>query len=109
MRALAIDQGIPASQIILEQEASNTRENVTNVNAIARDRRWTRILLVSSPYHMRRALLVWHKVAPDLVVVPTPPEQTQFYEHTQGASLEQIRGILWEYLATFAYWRRGWL
>ena len=22
---------------------------------------------------------------------------------------EQIRGILWEYLATFAYWRRGWL
>ena len=45
----------------------------------------------------------------DVEVIPTPPENTQFYEHTQGASLEQIRGILWEYLATFAYWRRGWL
>ena len=62
-------------------EPRNTHENVTNVNRIARDQRWTRILLVSSPYHMRRALLVWRKVAPDLVVVPTPPEQTQFYEH----------------------------
>ena len=80
-----------------------------NVDRIARDRRWTRLLLVSSPYHMRRALMVWRKVAPDLAVVPTPPEKTQFYEHSQGASLEQIRGIIWEYLATFVYWRRGWV
>jgi hypothetical protein len=58
---------------------------------------------------MRRALLVWRKVAPDVVVVPTPPRSTQFYEHTRGASLEQIRGIIWEYLAMFEYWRRGWI
>ncbi|MEP7309736.1 MAG: ElyC/SanA/YdcF family protein [Acidobacteriota bacterium] len=109
MRALAIDQGIPAGQIVLEEHATNTHENVTYVSHILHDRKWMRILLVSSPYHMRRALLVWRKVAPDVDVVPTPPEKTQFYEHTQGASLEQIRGILWEYLATFSYWRRGWL
>jgi len=109
MRALAIDQGIPAGQIVLEEHAANTHENVTYVSRILHDHKWKRILLVSSPYHMRRALLVWRKVAPDVEVVPTPPEKTQFYEHTQGASLEQIRGIIWEYLATFSYWRRGWL
>ena len=27
----------------------------------------------------------------------------------RGATLQQIRGIVWEYVATFAYWRRGWL
>ena len=32
-----------------------------------------------------------------------------FYDHTRGATLEQVRGILQEYLAIFAYWRRGWL
>ena len=29
--------------------------------------------LVSSPYHMRRATLVWRKLAPDIVVMPSPP------------------------------------
>jgi uncharacterized SAM-binding protein YcdF (DUF218 family)/glycosyltransferase involved in cell wall biosynthesis len=109
MRALAIDQGIPASHIVLEEHAKNTYENVTFVNRIIGEYHWRRILLVSSPYHMRRALLVWRKVAPDVVVVPTPPRSTQFYEHTRGASLEQIRGIVWEYAAMFEYWRRGWI
>jgi uncharacterized SAM-binding protein YcdF (DUF218 family)/glycosyltransferase involved in cell wall biosynthesis len=109
MRALAIDQGIPASHIVLEEHARNTYENVMFVNRILGERHWRRILLVSSPYHMRRALLVWRKVAPDVVVVPTPPPMTQFYEHTRGASLEQIRGIIWEYLAMLEYWSRGWI
>jgi len=109
MRALAIDQGVPASRILLEQRAANTYQNVTFVHAILREHRWNRVLLVSSPYHMRRALLVWRKVAPDITVVPSPPERTQFYEHTRGATLEQVRGILQEYVAIAAYWRRGWL
>lgn len=109
MRALAIDQGIPQSQIIVEDHAANTYQNVTFVEKILREHKWKRLLLVSSPYHMRRALLVWRKVAPDVTVIPTPPEQTQFYEHARGATLEQVRGILQEYLAIGAYWRRGWL
>jgi uncharacterized SAM-binding protein YcdF (DUF218 family) len=67
------------------------------------------VLLVSSPYHMERALLVWHKQAPEVEVIPTPAEQSQFYDHTRGASLEQLRGVVQEYVAIFAYWRRGWL
>jgi uncharacterized SAM-binding protein YcdF (DUF218 family)/glycosyltransferase involved in cell wall biosynthesis len=108
MRALAIAQGIPASAIVLEQRATNTYQNVAFVEAILRGRRWRTILLVSSPYHMRRALLVWRKVAPDVTVIPTPPSRSQFYDHTRGATLDQIRGIVQEYLAIAAYWRRGW-
>ena len=109
MRALAVDQGVPASAIALEERATNTYQNVTFVDAILRDHRWTRILLVSSPYHMRRALLVWRKQAPGITVIPTPATVSQFYDHTRGATLEQVRGIAQEYLAIFAYWRRGWL
>ena len=36
-------------------------ENVAFVDEILREHRWQRILLVSSPYHMRRALLVWQQ------------------------------------------------
>ncbi len=109
MRALAIDQGVPADRILLEEQATNTRENVTFTNNILRERQWKRILLVSSPYHMRRATMVWHQAAPDVTVIPTPPFSSQFYEHGVGASLEQVRGIIWEYAALVSYWWRGWL
>jgi uncharacterized SAM-binding protein YcdF (DUF218 family) len=109
MRAMAADLGVPAGAVILEQQAVNTHDNVQNTLQILRAHGWRRVLLVSSPYHMRRALLVWHHLAPDVIVVPTPPEQSQFYEHGRGASLEQMRAILQEYVAIPVYWRRGWL
>jgi uncharacterized SAM-binding protein YcdF (DUF218 family)/glycosyltransferase involved in cell wall biosynthesis len=109
MRALAVDQGVPASAILLERRAANTYQNVKFVDEILREHGWRRVLLVSSPYHMRRALLVWRKQAPEVTVLPTPVAQSQFYEHGRGASLEQVRGILQEYLAILGYWRRGWV
>jgi len=109
MRALAIDQGVPASAIAIEDRATNTYENVRFVDEILREHGWRRILLVSSPYHMRRAMLVWRKQAPQVSVVPTPSEQSQFYDHTRGATFEQLRGILQEYVAILGYWRRGWV
>jgi uncharacterized SAM-binding protein YcdF (DUF218 family)/glycosyltransferase involved in cell wall biosynthesis len=109
MRALAVDQRIPESAIVLEQRATNTYENVRFVNDILREHNWRTILLVSSPYHMRRALLVWRRQAPDVRVIATPPRETQFYAHGRGATLDQVRGILQEYVAIAAYWRRGWI
>ena len=87
----------------------NTYENVELTRRILDQRGWKRILLVSSPYHMRRALLTWNQVAPGITVVPAPVPQSQFYTHGWGASLEQIRGILREYAAIVAYWWRGWI
>lgn len=109
MRALAIDQGVPADRILLEEQATNTYENVTFTSRILREHQWKRILLVSSPYHMRRATMVWHQASPDVTVIPTPPVSSQFYDHGIGASLEQVRGIIWEYAAVVSYWWRGWL
>jgi uncharacterized SAM-binding protein YcdF (DUF218 family) len=79
------------------------------VNEILRREGWRRVLLVSSPYHMRRALLTWRAVAPDIEVFPSPVPESQFYAHERGASLSQIGGIVWEYAALGYYWYRGWL
>jgi len=108
MRDLAIAQGVPVGSIVLEERSTNTYQNVTFTNDILRDHKWTSILLVSSPYHMRRATMVWRKVAPEIAVTPTPPPKSQFYDHGRGASLEQVRGIIYEYLAIFGYWQKGW-
>ena len=109
MRDRAIAQGVPAASIALELRSTNTYQNVTFVDEILRDHKWRSILLVSSPYHMRRATMVWHKLAPDIAVTATPPPRSQFYDHARGATFEQVRGILYEYLAILGYWKNGWV
>jgi len=109
MKSLAVANGVPASAIVLETEATNTHDNVRLSARILDERRWRTILLVSSPYHMRRALLAWHRSAPDVLVTPAPVPESQFYAHARGASLDQIRGIVQEYAAIVLYWWRGWI
>lgn len=107
MKGIAIANGVPADAIILEKRPTNTIEYVTYTRDILAANGWRRIALVSSPYHMRRALMTWHKVAPDVDVAATPPQNSIFYTHRRGASLEQIRGLLQEYVGIVYYWWAG--
>ena len=109
MRDVAVANGIPADAIIVETSAGNTYEYVTLARQFIDERGWQRILLVSSPYHMRRALMTFRAQAPGITVVSAPVTRSQFYAHNWGASPEQISGILQEYAAIAAYWWRGWL
>lgn len=109
MRSLAVDLGVPRDSIILEERAGNTYQMVVNVRDIARRNAFRQVLLVSSPYHMRRALLTWRKQAPGIDVVATPVPGSQYYSHGYGASAQQFRGIIWEYAAIVLYRSRGWL
>ncbi|MBI1737097.1 MAG: YdcF family protein [Candidatus Rokubacteria bacterium] len=110
MRDLAIGRGVPRDAIVLEQWASNTRENVAFVSAVARREAWRSVLLVSSPYHMRRALLTWRREAPDVVAVAAPVPKSQFYVHDgPGATPQQIWAVVHEYAAIAAYWWNGWI
>ena len=109
MQELAINLGVPPEAILLETQAAHTQENVTLVSAILERQGWRSILLVSSPYHMRRAVLTWRKLAPAVEVVPSPVAQSQFYVHNVGANLEQIQGIAHEYAGLLYYWWKRWL
>jgi uncharacterized SAM-binding protein YcdF (DUF218 family)/glycosyltransferase involved in cell wall biosynthesis len=110
MKAVAVANGVPAEAILLEESASNTHDNVAFTKRILDERGWRRVLLVSSPYHMRRALLTWRRLAPEVTVIPTPVPESQFYDrHQRGITLEQIRGLFHEVAAMIQYWWRGWI
>lgn len=110
MKAVAVSAGVPAEAIVLEEQATNTHENVVYSARVLDARGWTRALLVSSPYHMRRALLTWEKAAPGVEVIPVPVPESQFYTRDGwGISLEQLRGLLHEYAAIPYYWWKGWI
>jgi uncharacterized SAM-binding protein YcdF (DUF218 family)/glycosyltransferase involved in cell wall biosynthesis len=108
MRAVAVALGVPADAILLEEEAGSTFENVVFVRAILDRQGWRRVLLVSSPYHMRRAVLTFRKTAPHIDVVPAPA-RSAFYAHDWGATPQQLRAILHEYLALVYYAWQGWI
>ncbi|MBI3637882.1 MAG: YdcF family protein [Candidatus Rokubacteria bacterium] len=102
MKALALSLGIPADAIVLEKRAGSTYENVVFSAEILRSRGWKRALVVSSPYHMRRAMLTLHRNAPDIEAIPVPA-RSQFFGHGMGAEWEQIRAIVHEYLGLALY------
>ena len=109
MRGLALSLGVPPSALLTETRARNTYEHAAYLRELLLARGWRRALVVSSPYHMRRALLTWRKVAPEITAIPAPVVTSQFYAHGSGATLEQIGGIAHEYTAILAYKWRGWI
>lgn len=109
MKALAVSLGVPKKNIFLETKASNTYENIRNTTEILNQWDWRSILLVSSPYHMRRASMVFNKYAPQIDVIKSPIEKSQFYARHRRVLPVQIRGIFHEYLAILYYYLKGWL
>ncbi len=96
MRALAISEGVPDQAILLDTNARNTVENVRNVREILDAHGWKRILLVSSPYHMRRASLVYRKADPERQVTYVPVSPSHFY--TRRTESWGGRQVAWEQL-----------
>ncbi len=115
MKAVAISLGVPESDIILESSARNTYENVAFTRKILARKGWGKILLVSSPYHMKRAALVFKKVGTGIEVLYAPLPKSEFYAHattgilTKKAEVRQIRGIFHEYLSIVYYWWKGYI
>ena len=107
MKALAISLGISPERIILEKQAANTYENVKFVSQILNKKGWHSILLVSSPYHMKRTSLVFRKVANNINLIHTPIPYSLFYDYKQGIQIRHIRGLLHECLGIIYYYLKG--
>lgn len=112
MRAIAISNGVAPESVFVIQDGGSTHRMIADADAWVRERKFSRILLVSSPFHMRRSLLVWRKIDPSLEVVPVPAFRSEFYGYSEsdgrrhyprGASIRQIGGIIREYAAIVYY------
>lgn len=57
MKAIAVSEGVPARNIIIEEDSVNTEQNALFSSKIIKDQQASSIILVTSPYHQRRANL----------------------------------------------------
>jgi len=119
MKALAVSLGIPKDAIILEDKAKNTYENIKFSKEILERNHWNKIILISSPYHMRRVSFVFNKHANKLKVSFAPVPHSSFYAHPsrdnkgrrnwKRINVRQIKGIIHEYIGIIYYRLKGWI
>ena len=56
MRAWLVQHGVPEKSVVLEADSYNTEQNLQNAAALMRERGWESAVVVTSDYHLERAL-----------------------------------------------------
>lgn len=106
-RMKMMDLEVPVHEV---GPVSNTHDEALAVAALAREQGWTEILLVTSPFHTRRAAETFEKAG--LRVVSVPSEETE-YELGRliyaGDRVPAFRDWFKEVIGREVYRRRGWL
>lgn len=75
-RHYALQSGLPASDILIEDKSHTTYENILNAKQLADTHGIRKVLIVSDPLHMKRAMTMALDVG--LVAHPSPTPSTRY-------------------------------
>ena len=85
-RSHALSNGIPLQDILVEQKSHTTYENIVYAKQLADTNNLKKVLLVSDPMHMRRAITMARDIGLDASPSPTPTTRYQGWR-TQSREL----------------------
>lgn len=102
MKRLLVEWGVPVEHIIVEDRSRTTWENAQNVAALWSTMGLKSGLLVTSAFHMPRALAAFQKVGIDVV-----PASTDIYSSSGMSLLDVLPAV--EGLALFTMALREWI
>lgn len=107
MRQLLEELGVDKKSIITEVRSRDTFENAKYVKEICQKKGFKRVALVTSAYHMPRAVSAFKKVGLDVVPYPTDFKQDRSYNLysyiPRAGVLHDSYKALREYLGALAY------
>jgi len=98
------------SEPVVAGRADNTREEAVALGALARQKGWKLVLLVTSPIHSRRASQALEHEG--VTVVSTPSRESRFDLDNLDTSVDRLAAfgsVIHERLGIWVYARRGWL
>jgi len=106
--------GIPQSAIIFEGNSRNTRENAVETSRLLKNRQLNRVLLVTSAFHMPRALAAFRGMGIDAIPSPSSisaesaqPTLLKWIPSLDG--LGTMQSVIHEKIGIFVYRMRGWI
>lgn len=96
IRAYLVEKGVPDSSIVMEDQSVNTWQNLANARAIMAERGWQKALMVTSDYHLTRALWMAKKqgLCADGLSSPSSRKPSHFWK---TRSRECVSWILYFY------------
>ena len=106
MQRLLVIAGVPASSILIEDGSADTHESARHVGALARDRGWRRIVLVTDAGHMIRASRSFAREG--LAVAMAPTMSWELAGAQPSLRLRRLGVLVHEYLGLVYCWWRGW-
>ncbi len=105
---------IPVSIVTIKGIVRDTHDEAVAVAALARQRKWKRIFVVTSPSHTRRSALVFRHAARSLklVVLPVASQEITTDVQTLNEPGDRVRAFgmaVREIIGMKIYRRRGWI
>ncbi|HEY3358697.1 MAG TPA: YdcF family protein [Polyangia bacterium] len=96
MRAIALEAGVPAQDIILDEQGRDSWATVRNARALAARHAWREVLLVSHYYHLPRLRLAADRAG--LPARTVPCHQTRRLAHEPWSIVREGIGLAYYYL-----------
>lgn len=96
-RQFAIKNGVPERDILIEESSHTTYENLVNAKQLADANGLKKVLIVSDPMHMKRAITMASDVGLEAYPSPTPTTRYQGWK-------SQIGSLVHETYYYLGYW-----
>ncbi len=100
----ALHLGLPASAIVLAPEAQSTYDEAVNLGALAQEKGWQSLLLVTDRFHIRRALRTFQALAPDVVITVSAPHDPRYDPSHWWTTEAGLVSVVTEVLKLGFYW-----
>jgi uncharacterized SAM-binding protein YcdF (DUF218 family) len=113
LRLALVHLAVPPERIVSESTSKNTRDEAVLVAEMLRARGITRVVMVTSPLHMWRSMVVFARqgVHPIPAIAPLAPSGRDFGVGVLPTESALLVGdaVAYEWAACAYYWWRGWL
>ena len=94
---ILVDQGVPASAIVLEERSRSTIENALFTRDIMAERGWNTAVVVSDGYHLLRASWIFGDLGLNVVTSPAetdPPPYTLFTSLAREVAALHLQALI---------------
>lgn len=89
-RNYAVAAGVPVRDIFVETVSMNTFQNLAQAKLIVEDQRFERVVIISDPLHMRRAMEYADVLGLQAVSSPTPTSRYQSWASQSSFLLREV-------------------
>lgn len=89
-RSIAIQNGVPAADVLVEEKSRTTQQNLSEARALMRQHQMDSAIIVSDPMHMKRAMMMAGDLELVAVSSPTPTSRYRSLKTKLGFLLREV-------------------